>query len=250
LTATNSLHWGGGAGDSFLPVDRINARWTSISDADLYRIDLLDRLRILDLQHTQLTDASLAYLGRLKYLETLRISDTMIVGKRFDRLQTCSRLRVLEFGNQDVSFDSYSIFSSLSRLPNLQELTLIATGPDLIGIEAVKQLTHLTVRGRAFTGDNSLVAISQLPNLIFLDLSRTSVTDENVRVLAKSPSLIHLYLNYTEISDIVLKSLSSVDSLQELQVYRTQVTEDGIRTFRTTHPRCWTYLKALPDGGS
>lgn len=84
------------------------------------------------------------------------------------------------------------------------------------------------VAGAAF-GDAELEKLAAAgTDLIWLDLSRTGVSDAGLRVLGRMPNLQHLDLRGTAIGDAGLAALAPLRNLQTLGLYGTAVTDAGL----------------------
>jgi uncharacterized membrane protein/mono/diheme cytochrome c family protein len=84
------------------------------------------------------------------------------------------------------------------------------------------------VAGTAF-GDAELEKLAAAgPHLIWLDLSRTGITDAGLKALAKMPKLERLDLRETAVGDAGLESLAPLRSLETLGLYGTAVTDAGL----------------------
>jgi mono/diheme cytochrome c family protein len=84
------------------------------------------------------------------------------------------------------------------------------------------------VAGAAF-GDAELRKLEPVgKDLLWLDLSRTGVTDAGLGELARMPNLERLDLRGTAVGDEGLKALTSLDKLQTLSLYGTRVTDAGL----------------------
>jgi uncharacterized membrane protein len=84
------------------------------------------------------------------------------------------------------------------------------------------------VAGTAF-GDAELEKLAAAGNdLIWLDLSRTGITDAGLKVLGKMPNLEHLDLRGTAVGDAGVEALAPLHNLQTLGLYGTAVTDAGL----------------------
>ena len=84
------------------------------------------------------------------------------------------------------------------------------------------------VAGAAF-GDAELEKLAAAGNdLIWLDLSRTGITDAGLKVLGKMPNLEHLDLRGTAVGDAGVEALAPLHNLQTLGLYGTAVTDAGL----------------------
>jgi mono/diheme cytochrome c family protein len=84
------------------------------------------------------------------------------------------------------------------------------------------------VAGAAF-GDAELEKLSAAGHdLIWLDLSRTGITDAGLKVLGKMPNLEHLDLRETTVGDAGVEALAPLHKLQTLGLYGTAVTDAAL----------------------
>ena len=82
---------------------------------------------------------------------------------------------------------------------------------------------------RAAFGDAQLAKLTPLgPNLRWLDLSGTKVTDAGLARLETMPNLTRLHLERTAITDTGLACLARLGSLEFLDLYGTAVTDAGL----------------------
>ncbi|HEY6546322.1 MAG TPA: c-type cytochrome domain-containing protein, partial [Vicinamibacteria bacterium] len=88
------------------------------------------------------------------------------------------------------------------------------------------------IAGSAF-GDAELQKLEPVgSDLLWLDLSRTRVTDAGLKVLARMPNLEHLDLRGTAVGDEGVKALASLSHLHTLSLYGTGVTDAGLESLR------------------
>jgi mono/diheme cytochrome c family protein len=84
------------------------------------------------------------------------------------------------------------------------------------------------VAGATF-GDAELEKLSAAgKDLIWLDLSRTRITDAGLKALEKMPNLQHLDLRGTAVGDAGLDKLAPLHNLRTLGLYGTSVTDAGL----------------------
>ena len=84
-------------------------------------------------------------------------------------------------------------------------------------------------------GDSQLTGLQSIPNIIWLNLAGTEITDAGLKQLAGLP-LKKLHLERTKIGDEGVKHLKGATQLTYLNLYGTQVTDAGLE-----------HLKALPE---
>jgi hypothetical protein len=105
----------------------------------------------------------------------------------------------------------YDIQRLVDNLPGVEDLSLHAYHFDdevlgLLNSGKLSRLDSLRINGREFD-DTSLSRIHPLPNLVVLDLSRTSVTDESVEHIATFPRLMLLDVENTDVTADGVKRL-------------------------------------------
>jgi uncharacterized membrane protein len=98
------------------------------------------------------------------------------------------------------------------------------------------QVTWLGLAGTAVT-DGSLATVGRLPHLTRLRLERTRVTDAGLPHLAALQRLEYLNLYATGVTDAGLQSLEPLASLRHLYLWQTGVTVAGVERLRAALPR-------------
>jgi mono/diheme cytochrome c family protein/uncharacterized membrane protein len=89
------------------------------------------------------------------------------------------------------------------------------------------------VAGKNF-GDDELGKLAQIgPNLRWLDLAGTQVTDSGLAHLKAMLNLTRLHLERTGITDAGLTNLTQLTSLEYLDLYGTEVTDGGLETLQS-----------------
>ena len=81
-------------------------------------------------------------------------------------------------------------------------------------------------------GDNQIANLNSIPNIIWLNLAGTEVTDAGLKQLAGLP-LKKLHLERTKIGDEGLKHLKGATKLTYLNLYGTQVTDAGLEHIKS-----------------
>ena len=98
------------------------------------------------------------------------------------------------------------------------------------------QVTWLGLAGTAVT-DQGLATIGTLPHLTRLRLERTTVTDAGLPHLAALDRLEYLNLYGTHVTDAGLEHLKPLASLRHLYLWQTGVTVAGVERLRAALPR-------------
>ena len=96
------------------------------------------------------------------------------------------------------------------------------------------QVVWLDLGGTSVT-DAGLAVVGQLPHLVRLDLSRTRITDAGLVPLGKLAYLESLNLYGTGVGDAGLARLEGLTKLRSLYVWGTAVTPSGIDRLKQTH---------------
>src|SRR6185503_9611169 len=82
-------------------------------------------------------------------------------------------------------------------------------------------------------GDAQLQRLGSVGNdLLWLDLSRTGITDAGLTVLAKMPNLQRLDLRETVIGDEGVRAMAGLKKLETLSLYGTGVTDAGLKALQ------------------
>jgi uncharacterized membrane protein/mono/diheme cytochrome c family protein len=100
-------------------------------------------------------------------------------------------------------------------------LDLVADGMGYLNVHATNAHDRID--------DAAVAALSAIaPQVLWLDLGQTRVTDAALTTVGKLPSLTRLRLNNTAISDAGLEHLIGLPHLESLNVYGTRVSDAGI----------------------
>jgi YHS domain-containing protein/uncharacterized membrane protein len=101
-------------------------------------------------------------------------------------------------------------------------------------------------------GDAELEKLAVLgPNILWLDLAGTKVTDDGLATLSTMPNLTRLHLQRTAITDEGLVHLEKLAKLTYLNLYGTKVTDEGLKYLRNLDKLNQIYLwqtQVTPSG--
>lgn len=112
-----------------------------------------------------------------------------------------------------------------------------------ISDESLRVLTRIAPQvlwldvGGSRVSDRGLAEVARLPNLTRLHLQHTGVSDAGLASLAALQQLEYLNLYGTSVTDKGIVSLSPLRRLRALYVWETGVTPAGISTLRAALPR-------------
>lgn len=201
------------------------------------------RLRVLSLARSSITDAAGDYLSRLQSLEELDINGcsnigSYALGRAFSKMTKLTTLDVSycpgvlrsswqgciqSLKRLDLCYSAVrdSHLAKLTDLPNLEELNFDSC---LVGDWSIAHLA-----------DNNVT-----PNLTSLDLADTELTDLGMAHLAKFKQLKRLSLFYCNISNGGLRHLAQLTLLEVLNLDGREIGDEGL-----WHLRNLTRLKSL-----
>jgi hypothetical protein len=107
-------------------------------------------------------------------------------------------------------------------------------------IEGLPQLRWLFLGGTRVT-DAGLERIRMSTRLEGVDLDYTQVTDSGLRHIKGMTSLRWLGLRGNRVTDAGLEQLGGLTELESLGLNRTHVTDDGVKKFQQALPNCQIY---------
>ena len=117
-------------------VERVKYNGSGINDEDMRHLKELRDLKELDLNHTVITDVTLAHLTNKRCLNTLHIAGTRISDSGLQHLSHLSRLQYLDLShNKDVTDEG---LTHLKRLRNLSNLRLLSTRVTATGAQELQ----------------------------------------------------------------------------------------------------------------
>lgn len=234
LDHLHRLEWAGvGFNDSTplflkeLPLDELVCTCTKLGDKGLHYLALLEKLRLLQLDRSQISSAGLAELTVLRGLERVVIRDRNFDGDGFAALAQLPALRELVLA-PGVLDDPEA--PHLGELVGLRELELDLEG---FGDRAAPQLATLVQLERLDLGgsaisDEGLEHLAPLINLRVLELQHTRVTKLGLRHLAGMSKLEVLELDHTDVVDEGVAELVGLQALRELRLDHTLITDAAL----------------------
>ena len=181
-------------------------------------IEKLQKLKVLDLKHTQVSGV-LASLQGATELQGLLLSGTKVSGDLLS-LKGATKLQSLSLRGTDVSGNLFS----LKEATKLRRLWLDGTtvSGDLASLKEATDLHRLTLSGTNVKGDLSSLKGAAKMQRLWLD--GTTVTGE-LSSLKDATELQKLVLSGTTVSGD-LSSLKEARKLQKIDLLRTFVTGD------------------------
>ncbi|MCA9039271.1 MAG: hypothetical protein KDA65_02875 [Planctomycetaceae bacterium] len=231
----NELRIGGGYGIHG------NRYESDIGDADLTALPALPELRLLKVIGTNVTDESLAAIGRFTAITDLEIHHNAgITGSGYTELKDLKELKRFIY-NHDT--DEEPLWLLICELPELEKIHqfhqrapqhLVLTDEHLSHLHQDLNLTEIPFRNYEFT-DQGLQQLHYLKQVRQLDLHGTSITDTGLKGLTSTERLSKIDLSDTAVTDAGIEALSRIRSLSSVKLSGPQITD-----------ACFEHLKRLP----
>lgn len=198
---------------------------TPISDAQLAYLVSLAFLEKLSLDTTQIGDVGAQWMAKLTNLQELNLSNTLISDKTVTELKGLAKLTRLILNNTPVQGTGMASLGALS----LSTLELAGATVNSQGLREIAKLTSLHSLRLSSTDidDKGLAHLASLTELEHLDLSATDIGDAGVIHLKPLVNLMDLRLSYTRITNKGLEDLAGLRKLKRLEFARTRVSDDG-----------------------
>jgi hypothetical protein len=151
---------------------------------DLTRLDRLTDLQEVDARWSTITDADLSHFQELKYLESLDLSDTKITDAGLVHPQGLSTLEMLDLGGTRVGDQGLKHLSQLEGLKVLLLSYRPITDAGLKPLAGHKNLEEVSLCGTKIT-DGAIETIATWSRLQELHLTDTAVTDHGEQRLKR-----------------------------------------------------------------
>lgn len=231
----------------------------SFTDADLKAVPNLDKVEMLSLLDTAVTDDGCRELLRARALVEISIISDKVSDNTLAVLAQLPALRSLQIHRGPRIGDEG--LRHLSGCIGLRELYLKETAITDRGLLAIRKLPHvwsLILDGTAVS-DEGVAALADMQKLSLLSLNRTRVaghgvaklrdnehlnvyleetpaTDEGVIAIAQRISNLKLIsISRTTVGDRAAKALSKLQRLNDVRFSHTKLTDDGLSAF-SGHP--------------
>ena len=178
-----------------------------------YAATSLHDVRDLSLFNSDITDAGLVHVAKLRQLQGLMLSDAKITDAGLKHLAGLRNLENLFLRGSDI------------------------TGAGLVHLKRSTKLRMLYVQKTA-VNDDGLAHVAQFKNLRILRLTNTKVTDNGLVHLVSLRDLAILDLSRTDVTDAGLIHLEKLSNLRNLALVETGVTAQGVADLRQKLPDC------------
>ncbi|HTN76757.1 MAG TPA: protein kinase [Pirellulaceae bacterium] len=199
------------------------------------RIARLSDVKVVNLLHSRIDDATAAPLASMSQLKRLDFGDTAVTGEVLQKFVTMPDLQTIVFGG---SFQGESL-AYFDKFPNLEYAYICWTSVDDEGLAHLPQLPKLTALWflRTQIQGDGLVHLARLPALHDLNLAVTPLTPDGLTKLT-AYQLQKLNLDETAIGDESIEHLSRFTNLRKLSLQKTRFTAAGIVRLQAALPAC------------
>ena len=141
--------------------------------------------------------------------------------KGLTTLKNLKEVRIHQTRSSGISLAAFP----LTHLDLNYAVTFNDTG--MASLKGKKTLQRLYLRGTSIT-DAGIQNLSELTNLVELDLSDVKMTDAGLSYLAGLTKLRRLNLQSADVTDAGIDVLKNMPELEELSLYRTKVSNAGL----------------------
>ncbi len=213
-------------------VENVKRYGGSVTTSDIALMRHLPNLKRLWIQnpYEPISNDVLAEISRLHQFEELFLLQVKLDSGALRALSACPSLRHLMLGNTSLRGDELAHLPDFGRLTGL---SLFQTGST--GLEHVVRCSELEGLhlDEARITDADVPLFARLPKLRSLQLARTVLTDQGVRILVSScHDLTILTLSGSNLTDAVLPDLASLPALQTLGLMDQPITDEGLRELK------------------
>ena len=207
-------------------------------------------------RHQFFTDADFVVLRHCPNLDCLGLMDNpYVAGSFLESLQAQTQLKSLELincqGFVPANLDRARCFKQLKLLNLYSDHGLEIAADDLSFARSLEKVETIFLVGCQLTGKSLLEPLAELPQLKWLSLRRSSVTDQQLIPLGKVAALSVLDLAESEVGDAGIAHLADLESLRSLDLSETQVSDQGLAALASHHELLTLEMDstAITDGG-
>ncbi len=207
----------------------LDVTMSAVTDEGLSYLSGLRNLRVLSLDDTPVTTAGLRHIAGLPNLRSLQLSECWeLTDDSFQQIAKLKSLQRLRFWGVDEFTDTNA--KHLVGLPNLEELYLERTNITDAGLEYVSRISSLRKLDLWLTKvtDEGLKHLAALEKLESLRLWETPITGTGFAHLTELNNLHSVDLSKTALNDAGLRQVGRLRSLHSLSLLATQITDAGL----------------------
>lgn len=199
---------------------RVDAEQANATDNGVANLTNATNLKKLTLCGSHITDKCVEYIGKLKHLESLDLSQTSISIRSVVRLRKmlpCCRISMSKYDGSEYR-------GNVTLPPNFEAIKeLNKDKPKMFH----QSQSDWSIRGTFTTEDYA--ALSQLAEFKKLDLPK-SATTEDLKAIVQNDSFTSIDISNNQNADLLMVcELSSLKNLEELRIWHChQVREDSL----------------------
>lgn len=177
----------------------------------------MNRLTKLTIENSAFTDGDTKDITIASNLKELNLIWNIEISEEgIKDINTLSYLEKLNLNGSGIRLAPTS-FNSLGRLKSLVELQIenspINNNTLVLLCRSLKELRVLSVSGCRNLSDNGIVELSQVSNIVSLNLNYTNITNRSLTSLSQSKTLAKLRIGSTLVTDEGLVNLSKTKSV-------------------------------------
>jgi hypothetical protein len=204
-----------------------------ISNVGMTRLAKFDRLEVLDLRRTRITDRGMAHLKKMGSLEKLSLCYVRISDKGLAYLQEIPSLRQLDVGASGCLANLRITDAGMAHVAGMKRLERLKLPPVGVGDEGMAHLRRLKNLEELWgpvlgVTDDGLKSLSRMDSLRVLRIGGYDVTDEGVAEIGKMAGLTSLDLYAGPLTGEGLAQLSTLKSLTRLNLTSLDIPLSGI----------------------
>ena len=201
-------------------LERLSFHWNeNITDASIMYLTKLNSLKMLDINHSQITDEGLARLVQIKSLENLTLPDIGVTDAGIEHIAKLHNLKYLWAGSRSSSPLTDKSLSYISTLGNLEELYIGGTGFSDEGMKHIAKLTklkRLSIFMANHLTNKGLAEVAGLKFLTNFSLGRkTRISVSGLKSLNNLKNLNNLSLHDIH-QDASIMDISGLTELKDL----------------------------------
>lgn len=185
------------------------------------------RLKEIDgLNGLGITDNAIFCLQQIPCLDRVNLSSTAISDAGMEHLVKIKQLKIAFLEHVAITDRGCR---ELAKMRGLEELSLVGTLITDKGMREIAKLSQLkTLRLPEGLSDRSGRDLQFLPNLVNLDMSRTTMGDVSLEVVKEAKNLQSLQVGL-ETTDKGLSLINSMKRLESLGLANSQISDEGLR---------------------
>ncbi|MGL4398508.1 MAG: leucine-rich repeat domain-containing protein [Luteolibacter sp.] len=208
----------------------------------LKKIAEMQNLVRLELAESDVSSEMLSALGGMKSLRYLGLDNTGIAPESLIHIKPFPNLEEVCLRGEATQVSDNGVTAILNAFPNLKIFNVNAARIGPAGFNRLaefKLLRSLRLTDVKSMPNSSVLALSHLGELDFLDLSRSGITDSQIALLMPlKRQLGELFLYRTRITDASIPALKEMKALRRIDVSGTDITENGVSELRKALASC------------